>query len=100
MTEYSVIHSRELITMKSKLFPKSLMGQVALALSVISGGALKLKIGGVRVPLSTPVIFTIGIVAFAMAVYAFIKKERALLIYPPLILGVFLVVWGIAEFML
>jgi hypothetical protein len=72
---------------------------VALALSVISGGALKLKIGGVRVPLTTPVIFAIGIVAFAMAVYAFIKKERALLIYPPLILEVFLVVWSIAEFM-
>ena len=100
MTEYSVIHSREIITMKSKIFSKNLMGQVALALSVISGGALKLKIGGVRVPLSTPMIFTIGIVAFAMAVYAFIKKERALLIYPPLILGVFLVFWGIAELLL
>jgi hypothetical protein len=49
------------------------MGQVALALSVISGGALKLKIGGVRVPLSTPVIFIIGIAAFVMAVYAYLK---------------------------
>ncbi|ETA82180.1 hypothetical protein T472_0202245 [Youngiibacter fragilis 232.1] len=52
------------------------------------------------VPLSTPVIFIIGIVAFAMAVYAFINKERTMLIYPPLILGVFLAVWGIAEFLL
>jgi len=73
VTEYSVIHLRELIKMKSKLFPKSLMVQVALALSVISGGALKLKIGGVRVPLSTPVIFIIGIAAFVMAVYAYLK---------------------------
>ncbi len=86
--------------MKSKIFPKSLIGQLALALSVISGGALKLKIGGVRVPLTTPVIFIIGLVAFGMAIYAFMKKERALLIYPPLILGVFLAVWGIAEFLL
>lgn len=86
--------------MKSKIFPKSLIAQLALALSIISGGALKLKIGGVRVPLTTPVIFIIGIAAFLMAVYAYVKKERALLIYPPLILGVFLAVWGIAEFLL
>ena len=86
--------------MKSKLFPKSLMGQVTLALSVISGGALKLKIGGVRVPLSTPMIFIIGIAAFVMAVFAYSKKERALMIYPPLILGIFLAIWGIAEFLL
>jgi uncharacterized membrane protein HdeD (DUF308 family) len=83
--------------MKSRIFPKSLMGQLALALSVICGGALKLKMANVRVPLSTPMLFIIGIIAFAMALYAFIKKDRALFIYPPLILGVFLIVWGLAE---
>lgn len=85
--------------MKTTFTPGTRSGKWAVVLSLAFVILISLKIIG-TMPLPTFAIAAIGLLGFIVAVYAFFSsKERSVLIYLPILVGLVIIFWIAAEFL-
>lgn len=83
--------------MKTTFVPMTQSGKGAVVLSLAFIILISLKMNG-TMPLPTFAIAAIGILGFLIAVFAFFKnKERSLLIYLSILVGLVIILWTSAE---
>ncbi len=83
--------------MKTKLLPKSILGKLSIGLSIAFIILIWLKIQ-IAIPIMTFCIATLGLVAFFTSIISIVKnKDRALLNFLPILVGVIIIFWAAAE---
>ncbi len=85
--------------MSIRILPKSLFGRCAATLSAIFIIAMALKISQlVRLPIPSYAIAAVGLAGLAAAIAALVKKDRSLLVFLSLLVGLVILIWIAAEF--
>ena len=82
--------------MKINILPKSKLGKWATGLGIAFILMILLKIKSFM-PLPTFAIAAIGLAGFICGIMAIIKKERALAIFIPILVGLIITLWIAAE---
>jgi hypothetical protein len=82
--------------MKLVVLPNSLSGKLAAILCGAFVILFFLKVGGLM-PLPTFAIFALGFAGLIAGIVAIIKKDRSILVYLSLLVGLFVVIWTSAE---
>jgi hypothetical protein len=80
-----------------KFLPKTLLGKWAVGLSLAFIILMAIKIIAF-LPLPTFFIATLGLAGFVVSIMAiFINKDRAILIFLGILVGVVIILWTVAE---
>jgi hypothetical protein len=82
-----------------KILPKTKLGKWAAGLSIAFIFLIGMKIANYfHFPLPTPAIAVLGIIGLIIGLLAvFRNKDRAILSYLPLVIGVIILLWAAAE---
>ena len=82
-----------------KILPKTKLGKWAVGLSIALIFLIGMKIANYfHFPLPTPAIAVLGIIGLIIGLLAvFRNKDRAILNYLPLVIGVIILLWAAAE---
>lgn len=83
--------------MKAKLWPQSRSGQWSAGLSIAFIVLIMLKMMG-ALPFPTFAVAALGLAGFIAGIAAIIgKKERAILVFLPILVGLLIISWTVAE---
>lgn len=86
--------------MRVKLIPHSKTGKWASILLLLFIVLMYLKFMAYRVPFPTPAIVPIGVASMVMGAVSFIKhKDRSILTFLSILMGLLIIVWVTAEIM-
>ena len=83
-----------------KILPKTTLGKWAVGLSIAFIVLIGMKIADYfHFPLPTPAIAALGLMGFILSLIAiFRNKDRAILIFLPVLVGLVIILWTTAEF--
>ena len=86
--------------MKLNFIPKTRLGKWSIGLSIAFIVLIGMKIADYfHFPLPTPAIATLGLMGFILSLIAiFRNKDRAILIFLPVLVGLVIILWTTAEF--
>ena len=86
--------------MKLNFIPKTRLGKWSIGLSIAFIVLIGMKIADYfHFPLPTPAIAALGLMGFILSLIAiFRNKDRAILIFLPVLVGLVIILWTTAEF--
>jgi hypothetical protein len=82
--------------MKLSILPKTKLGNWSTLLGILFIIFITLKMGP-GFPLPTFAIAAIGIAGFVIGIASVVKKERAILAFLPILLGILIIAWIVGE---
>jgi len=85
----------DLVSKKVTWLPKTILGKSAVILIAAFFALFALK--AIPLPLPSQLIFAVGFAGFITSIIAFFKKDRSIIGYIPLVLGLLITVFIIAE---
>lgn len=88
--------------MKTKIWSSSVIGRLANIFSLLFIVLIVLKmLALIRLPLPTPAIAVLGIAGLVLALVSFIKnKDRSILTFLSIIVGIIIILWTAGEILL
>ncbi len=83
--------------MKINLLPKSILGKLSIGLSIAFIILIWLKMQ-IAIHIMTFCIAALGLLGFFTSIVSIVKnKDRALLNFLPILVGVIIILWAVAE---